>query len=61
MKYKAMVLYFRKTRGRFYERLYRTAIAGSAISRIALLFLMRPFANILWDKNSITFSAAKWK
>jgi GT2 family glycosyltransferase len=61
MKYKAMVLYFRKTRGRFYEWLYRSAIAASAICRIALLLLMRPFANILWDKNSISFSADKWK
>jgi GT2 family glycosyltransferase len=61
MKYKAMVLYFRKTRGRFYEWLYRSAIAASAVFRIILLLLMRPFANILWDKNSISFSAAKWK
>jgi GT2 family glycosyltransferase len=61
MKYKAMVLYFRKTRGRFYQWMYRSAIAVSAICRIALLVLMWPFANILWDKNSISFSLGKWK
>ena len=61
MKYKAMVLYFRKTHGRFYEWLYRTAIAASAFFRIALLFLLRPFANTLWDKNSMSFSSDKWK
>ena len=61
MKYKAMVLYFRKTHGRFYEWLYRTAIAASAFFRIALLLLLRPFANTLWDKNSMRFSSDKWK
>jgi len=61
MKYKAMVLYFRKTHGRIYEWLYRTAIAASAMLRIMLLLLMRPFANVLWDKNSLSFSSAKWK
>ena len=61
MKYKAMVLYFRKTHGRFYEWLYRTAIAASAFFRIALLLLLRPFANTLWDKNSMSFSSDKWK
>lgn len=61
MKYKAMVVYFRKTRGRFYEWLYRTAIAASAACRIGLLFFMRPFANILWDKNTMSFAFDKWK
>ena len=61
MKYKAMVIYFRKTRGRFYEWLYRAAIAASAACRISLLLLLRPFANTFWDKNAVGFSFDKWK
>lgn len=61
MKYKAMVLYFRKTRGPFYEWLYRGAIATSAVLRISLLSLVRLFGNTRWDKNSLSFSYNKWK
>jgi len=61
MKYKAMVLYFRKTRGSVYEWLYRAAIATVATIRIFLLAVMMPFGNILWDKESLSFSFHKWK
>jgi len=61
MKYKAMVLYFRKTRGSAYEWLYRAAIATVAAFRIFLLTVMLPFGNILWDKESLIFSFHKWK
>jgi hypothetical protein len=61
MKYKAMVLYFRKTRGGVYEWLFRAAIATVAVFRIGLLTAMLPFANILWDKESLRFSFNKWK
>lgn len=61
MKYKAMVLYFRKTRGPLYEWLYRAAIATSAVLRISLLSLICLFGNTRWDKNSLSFSFNKWK
>lgn len=61
MKYKAMVLYFRKTHGPFYEWMYRAAIAASAVLRLSLLSLVRLFGNTRWDKNSLSFSYNKWK
>jgi GT2 family glycosyltransferase len=61
MKYKAMVLYFRKTRGSFYEGLYRAAVGSVAVLRVLLLTVMMPFGNVLWDKESLTFSFNKWK
>jgi len=61
MKYKAMVLYFRKTRGPHYEWMYRVAIATSAVLRISLISLVRLFGNTRWDKNSLSFSFNKWK
>jgi GT2 family glycosyltransferase len=61
MKYKAMVLYFRKTRGSAYECLYRAAVATVAVFRIFLLTFMLPFGNILWDRESLIFSFHKWK
>src|SRR6267143_235798 len=61
MKYRAMVRYFRKTRGRFYELLYRIAIGFAAVGRLALLALMFPLGNVVWDKESLRFSSAKWK
>jgi GT2 family glycosyltransferase len=61
MKYQAMVLYFRKTRGSLYEGLYRVAIAAAAAVRISLLTAMMPFGNILWDKEALNFSFHKWK
>jgi len=61
MKYKAMVLYFRKTRGRLYEWLYRTSIATVAVFRILLLAVMMPFGNIFWNRDSLLFSFNKWK
>jgi len=61
MKYKAMVLYFRKTRGPLYEWMYRGAIATSAVLRILLLSLVRLFGNTRWNKNSLSFSFNKWK
>ncbi|HXN21110.1 MAG TPA: glycosyltransferase family 2 protein [Candidatus Dormibacteraeota bacterium] len=61
MKYRAMVRYFRKTRGRFYEGLYRIAIGFAAVGRLALLALMFPLGNVVWDKESLRFSSAKWK
>jgi N-acetylglucosaminyl-diphospho-decaprenol L-rhamnosyltransferase len=61
MKYKAMVLYFRKTRGSFYEWRYRAAVGSVAVLRVLLLMAMMPFGNVLWDKESLSFSFDKWQ
>jgi GT2 family glycosyltransferase len=61
MKYKAMVLYFRKTRGSSHEWLYRAAVGSVAVLRVLLLTVMMPFGNVLWKKESLTFSFNKWK
>jgi GT2 family glycosyltransferase len=61
MKYKAMVIYFRKTRGNLYEWLYRSAVGSVAVLRVLLLTVMMPFGNVLWDKESLNFSFNKWK
>ena len=61
MKYRAMTLYYRKTRGRFYEVMYRTAMACVALGRLLLLALMYPFGNLLWDKQSLRHASEKWK
>jgi N-acetylglucosaminyl-diphospho-decaprenol L-rhamnosyltransferase len=61
MRYRAMVCYFRKTRGRFYEVLYRLAIGVAAAGRLALLAMMFPLGNVVWDKESLRISATKWR
>lgn len=61
MKYKAMVLYFRKTRGSAYEWLFRAAIASAAAFRVSLLTAVMPLGNIVGDKQSLSFSFEKWK
>jgi GT2 family glycosyltransferase len=60
MKYRAMVRYYRKTRGPFYEFLYRTAMGASALGRLLLLALAYPFGNLLFDRKSLKIAADKW-
>jgi N-acetylglucosaminyl-diphospho-decaprenol L-rhamnosyltransferase len=57
MRYRAMTLYYRKTRGRSYEAMYRTAMVGVAVGRLSLLALMYPFG----DKQSVRNAFEKWK
>jgi GT2 family glycosyltransferase len=61
MKYRAMTRYYRKTRGRFYEAMYRTAMGGVAVARLTLLAVMYPFGNILWNRQSLRRAFNKWK
>lgn len=61
MKYRAMTRYFRKTRGRLYEGMYRTAMGCVAIGRLMLLALMYPFAKIIWDKEALLNASQKWR
>jgi len=61
MKYRAMTRYYRKTRGRLYEAMYRTAMGCVAIARLVLLAFMSRFANRLRRKQSLERSCEKWK
>jgi GT2 family glycosyltransferase len=61
MKHRAMLRYCRKTRGRFYESMYRVAMGSAAVGRLTILTLMLPFSKILSNKDSIKYSTAKWK
>ena len=56
MKYRAMLLLFKKSRGRIYGALYRVAMGSVAIARLIILALMFPFA----DKDVIRSTAGKW-
>lgn len=56
MKYKAMLRYYYKSRGRAYGSLYRVTMGLSALGRLALLGLAFPFA----DRQIIRAVSAKW-
>ena len=56
MKYKAMLCFYRKSRGSVYGSLYRAAMGSSAVGRLILLGLMFPFG----DREAIRWAAAKW-
>jgi GT2 family glycosyltransferase len=60
MKYRAMVLYFRKTHGRSYEWLYRIAMGCAAAVRLMLLAIAYPFGALLRKKDAILFASKKW-
>jgi GT2 family glycosyltransferase len=60
MKYRAMTRYFRKTRGRFYEAMYRSAIGCVALGRLGILSVMYPFGNVLWNKPAMRQAIEKW-
>ena len=61
MKYRAMTRYYRKTRGPFYEAMYRLTMGCVAVTRLVLLALMYPLGNILWSRASIQHALEKWK
>jgi N-acetylglucosaminyl-diphospho-decaprenol L-rhamnosyltransferase len=56
MKYKAMLCFYRKSRGKLYGSCYRAAMASSAVGRLILLGLMFPVG----DREAIRWTAAKW-
>jgi len=58
MQCKAMTRYYRKTRGRLYESIYRTAMGCAAVVRLAALKPMYFFAK---DKNAIRYASEKWR
>jgi GT2 family glycosyltransferase len=61
MKHRAMLRYYRKTRGRAYESMYRAAMGCAAVGRLTLLTLMFPLGNIVWDRALLKDATAKWK
>ncbi len=61
MKYRAMTRYYRKTHGRFYEKLYRLTTGCVAIARLAVLAMMYPLGNKFWDRQSRRNATEKWK
>jgi N-acetylglucosaminyl-diphospho-decaprenol L-rhamnosyltransferase len=56
MTYRAMLKFYRKSRGRLYGAAYRVAMGCSAVVRLILLALMFPFG----DRLGIRWAAAKW-
>jgi GT2 family glycosyltransferase len=62
MKYRAMLLLFKKNRGRVYGCAYRAAMGAVATGRMLLLALMFPLEKVLGKKgSSLRFPLAKWK
>jgi N-acetylglucosaminyl-diphospho-decaprenol L-rhamnosyltransferase len=57
MQYRAMTMYYRKTRGPLYVALYRASIGGMALMRILLLGIVYPFGN----KPALRNAIQKWK
>jgi GT2 family glycosyltransferase len=56
MTYKAMLRFYRMSRGRAYGAAYRAAMGLAAVARLILLAMMFPFG----DRQGIRFAAAKW-
>lgn len=61
MQCRAMVRYFRKTHGPFYEWLYQASLFCVAIARLAILGFLSLFGSRLWDRKSLQNSSTKWK
>jgi hypothetical protein len=56
MTYKAMLRFYRMSRGRAYAEAYRVVMGLAAIARLILLTMMFPFG----DRQGIRCAAAKW-
>jgi GT2 family glycosyltransferase len=56
MTYRAMLKFYRMSRGRLYGAVYRVAMGSAAALRLIVLALMFPFG----DKTGIRWTAAKW-
>jgi GT2 family glycosyltransferase len=53
MTYRAMLRFYRKSRGRVYEAGYRIAIGSAAIIRIIVLAMMLPFGNRVHIRQAV--------
>jgi len=60
MKFRAMRMFYGRTRGRFYAEMYRAAMGCAALARLTVLLLLLPFASILRKREKIVVASAKW-
>ena len=60
MKFRAMLMFYRKTRGPFYAGVYRIAMGCAALVRLALLFPMLPFGRVLGRQGAVAGVVGKW-
>jgi GT2 family glycosyltransferase len=60
MKFRAMRMFYGKTRGRLYAETYRVAMGCAALVRLAALLLLLPFAGLLRKRERIAVASAKW-
>lgn len=56
MTYRAMLRFYRMSRGRMYGAAYRLAMGCAAVIRLVILAILFPFG----DRQSIRWTAAKW-
>jgi GT2 family glycosyltransferase len=61
MKYRAMLLLFRKNRGPVYGCAFRAAMGAVATGRMLLLALMFPVEKMVLKKDTLRSPLAKWK
>ncbi|HLH32585.1 MAG TPA: glycosyltransferase family 2 protein [Terriglobia bacterium] len=61
MKFRAMLLYYGRTRGELYALMYRLAMGGNAVIRLVLLGLAFPFAMVSRGAERVAWAAAKWR
>ena len=61
MKYRAMLRFFQKTRGRIYGSLYPVMVGCVAIVRLTLLGLVYPLGGMVFNRNSIQRAVKKWR
>ncbi len=60
MKFRAMRIFYRKTRGRLYAEMYRAAMGCAALVRLAVLMLLFPFAGLVRKREKIVAASGKW-
>ncbi len=61
MMHRAMLLYYRKTKGPAYPLMYRIAMASAASGRLLLLGLAYPLGGLMLDRQRIRTASSKWK
>jgi len=60
MKFRAMVAFYSKTRGRFYAGMYRASMACAALGRLAVLLPAILFGGFVRKREGAARASAKW-
>jgi GT2 family glycosyltransferase len=60
MKYRAMRIFYRKTRGRLYAESYRLTMGLAALVRLGVLVLVFPIASLARRTDGVVKASAKW-